>query len=350
MRRRQCPRELFGTSPMTRRFGPSPRRMSALLGASVLLALAAGGGADAQFDPLRKPLSPQKLEAARSAAHDALIVDSAIKGPATLEADAATVIDLPAGFSFVPGEAAKSFAQAEGNSSENVVGLLFPDSEASGAIMIEYVGGPHAADDGDKASSPEGWKATFERSLTGTGGARVGAFASEPAYDPQKHRFTLGANFTAADGSGASAGSLFEAFQFGREGYLRMKAPAAVPLDQRRLDAVTRALDAVRFKAGQTYTDYDVATAPASALTVADVISPAPDREKARTTTFAERLEASGILKPLLFLFALGALGVVASLGWIRLSSMRLAQPARMAPAGGSAMTRFDQLNKNKPT
>jgi len=234
----------------------------------------------------------------------------------------------------------------------DVVGLIVPEGDPANPIEIRYVGGSHVADDGDKAASPVGWKAIFERALVGEGGARFGGFVGEPGYDAQKHRFAVAANFTAADGSGAPAGSVFGAFQFGREGYVRVMAAADAPLDPLRLAMVTQALDSVRYKPGQAYEDYDAKSAPASNVTVASVVTPAVDSTKLTTLRFAQWLNAWGLLTPFLLLLSFLIAAYVAYRAWTYLSMARSLLPRRAAApaaAGGAAMNRFEQLNKNKP-
>ena len=325
--------------------------MRALCAAALGLALAAsGGGAFAQFDPLRKPLSPDKLEAARAEARRNLIALSTIKGPTTQDINAALEIDLPAGYAFVPANTAKIVMRGEGDSSGDVVGLIVPEWDAANPIEIHYAGGSHVADDGDKAASPNEWKTIYQRVLAGDGGARFGGFVGEPGYDGQKHRFTFAATLRAPDGSDVAAGSVFGAFQFGREGYVRVMAAADAPLDQRRLAIVTQALDSVHFKPGQAYEDFDATSAPASTRTVAEIVTPAGESTKPTSMRFAEWLDAWGLLTP--FLIALGALVVayVAYRAKASLASVRSILPTRAASGGGAAISRFDQLNKNKPT
>jgi uncharacterized membrane-anchored protein len=206
----------------------------------------------------------------RKAAADAQA--AAQKGPADVDLAGQAMLHLPAGHLFVPRPQAGALLNAMGNPGEDprLQGVIFPEDDGGWFMTVRYEASGYVKDDDAKEwnaddllkSYREGTDASNEeRAKLGIPAIEIIGWAEKPAYDSGKHR--LGWAMSSRDkGAPAEApqGVNYNTYALGREGYFSLNLVTGLAELPQHKGAAHKLLEALEYKAGKRYADFDAKT------------------------------------------------------------------------------------------
>jgi uncharacterized membrane-anchored protein len=207
-----------------------------------------------------------ELEAAFQAAGAAVV-----KGPTDVAISGQAVLQLPAGYHFVPAAEARRLLEAMGNpGADSVQGLVFPADEANAEWFIVvslnltgYIKDDDAKDwkaDALLDEIREGTEAANEeRRRRGLPEVTVGNWIEEPQYDPDTHRLVWSLS-SRLSGEAQASGVNYNTLMLGREGYISMNLVTELADIQRLKPVARNLLASLDFDPGKRYADFEAET------------------------------------------------------------------------------------------
>lgn len=246
------------------------RRGLALLCSALLLLAQATAAQEADS-------ADQVLAQAISAAGDARIAgptDVALAGQATLK--------LPAGYAFVPVEAARALLEAMGNQvGEGFLGLIVGDA-LQGFVSVRYDAAGYIEDSDAREwnadellqSLKDGTEAgNAERRDRGLPEFIVAGWVEPPRYDAAQQRLVWSAELRAKGAPDSAEASVnYNTYQLGREGYISMNLVTDMASVEAQKPLAHELLAQLSFDAGKRYADFDPATDKVAAYGLAALV------------------------------------------------------------------------------
>lgn len=220
------------------------------------------------------PALSQQEQAHRAAVEEAVMAMQAaqIKGPAEVKLRDQAVLNLPAGYVWVPEPAAGQFMKAVGNRpDERELGLIFPEAQNQDwMIVAEYEAAGYIKDDDAKnwnvddmfKSLQEGTEAANEeRRKNGYPELDILGWVEKPTYTEASHRlvWSMSARHKGAPAEAPSSIN-YNTYALGREGYITLNLITnlqAIPQDKGHAQTLLAALN---FNEGKRYADFNAST------------------------------------------------------------------------------------------
>jgi len=197
---------------------------------------------------------------------------AAKKGPADIELSGQAVLRLPAGRVFVPQPQAMRLLNAMGNPGNDprLQGLIFPEGNDNWFMTVRYDASGYVKDDDAREwnaddllkSYREGTEASnAERVKLGVPAIEIIGWAEKPAYDGASHRLVW-AMSSRDKGAPANApqGVNYNTYALGREGYVSLNLVTALNDLPQHKGAAHQLLDALAYKDGKRYVDFNEKT------------------------------------------------------------------------------------------
>jgi uncharacterized membrane-anchored protein len=242
-----------------------------------LLVCAAGLPAQAA-DPTATPQAAE-MEAASSAARAAQVA-----GPKAIPLGDQAVLQLPAGYAYIPSAEAARLMNAMGNhTGEGFHGLVVGE-QLEGFVTIRFEKAGYVKDDEAREwnadelleNLKEGTEAgNAERRTRGIPEFVVSGWVEKPAYDAATHRLVWSAALrdkTPAAAGGDGAGVNYNTYQLGREGYMSMNLVTDLAGVEQQKPHARQLLAGLEFNAGKRYTDFDSSTDKVAAYGLAALV------------------------------------------------------------------------------
>jgi len=193
-------------------------------------------------------------------------------GPTDIELAGQAVLHLPAGHLFVPQPQATSLLNAMGNPGKDLrlQGLIFPQGNEGWFMTVRYEASGYVKDDDAREWSAddllksyrEGTEASNdERVKLGVPAIEIIGWAEKPAYDAGSHRLVWALS-SRDKGAPADApqGVNYNTYALGREGYFSLNLVTALAELPQHRAAAHRLLEALEYKEGKRYADFDAKT------------------------------------------------------------------------------------------
>jgi uncharacterized membrane-anchored protein len=195
-----------------------------------------------------------------------------VTGPADITLRDQALFKLPAGYVWVPEEAAAKLMQAMGNRTDSrLLGLVMPkDERQNWMVVAKYEDAGYIKDDDAKnwdvdalfKSLKEGTEAANEdRKAQGFAELEIVGWVEKPQYEASSHRLVW--SMSAKDkGAPAQegAGINYNTYALGRDGYITLN----LLTDQREVEHdkphARELLSALSYKEGKRYEDYNSST------------------------------------------------------------------------------------------
>lgn len=220
-------------------------------------------------------LSALALAAPNEEQHRKAVADAeaaAKHGPTDIELVGQAVLHVPAGHLFVPQPQATSLLNAMGNPGKDsrLQGLIFPEGNEAWFMTVRYDASGYVKDDDAREwnaddllkSYREGTEAgNDERVKLGVPAIEIIGWAEKPAYDSASHRLVW-ALASRDKGAPATApqGVNYNTYALGREGYFSLNLVTALAELPQHKAAAHRLLEALEYKDGKRYADFDAKT------------------------------------------------------------------------------------------
>lgn len=194
-----------------------------------------------------------------------------VDGPSDVKlADQAT-LKLPKGFVYIPSAEGKRLLAAMGNRvGNNILGLIFPDSEAQWFMVMQFHKTGFIKDDDAKD-----WKAdellesirkgtvasNKERRTRNLPEVEVVGWVEAPLYDAANHRLVWSlASREKNEPAGAERGINYNTYALGREGYISMNLVTGMRTIETEKPVARMLLSSLDYNDGKRYTDFNSAT------------------------------------------------------------------------------------------
>ena len=226
------------------------------------------------------PASPQaaEMEAAATAAKAAQV-----PGPKAIALGDQAVLNLPAGYAYIPAAEAARLMRAMGNhAGEGFHGLVVGD-ELEGFVTIRFDRAGYVKDDDARdwnadellENLKEGTEAgNEERRTRGIPEFVVTGWVEKPSYDAATRRLVWSAalrdkNPTAGrDADGVN----YNTYQLGREGYMSMNLVTDLAAVEQQKPHARQLLAGLEFNQGKRYADFDSSTDQVAAYGLAALV------------------------------------------------------------------------------
>lgn len=205
-----------------------------------------------------------------------------VRGPNTVQLKDQAQLALPAGYGFVPPKEGTAVMDLLGNQTdERFIGLIFPESDASWFVTIDYEPSGYIKDDDAKEwdadellqSLKDGTEAANEhRREIGVPEIQVTRWVEKPAYDAQTHRLVWSAEARDKSGQDSDPVVNYNTYVLGREGYVSLNLitnSSAIETDK---PAAHELLGAVNFNDGKRYSDFNSSTDKVAAYGLAALV------------------------------------------------------------------------------
>jgi uncharacterized membrane-anchored protein len=180
-------------------------------------------------------------------------------GPSLIDLGNNTEIDLPAGLFFVDKETTKAELEKDGNTGENIAGMVV--SPGNWSVYIDYMDDGYVDDSDAKDLDPNALFQSFQQGNTAQNERRrslgkpelfLDGWSEMPRYDASNHHLVWG--LRGHDNTGQVVN--FFTRVLGRNGYMSLDLVAdAATIDKAKTEA-TAVLAATRFKPGFKYEDH----------------------------------------------------------------------------------------------
>jgi uncharacterized membrane-anchored protein len=191
-------------------------------------------------------------------------------GPSDIKIANQAVLHLPAGFVFVPTNEAVKLLKAMGNRpGMDVAGMIFPQSQEPGFVVVRYIASGYIKDDDAKewnaddmlASFKEGTEASnAERKQRGFPEMEVVGWVERPAYDASSHRLVWSMALRDKGTSDSEQGVNYNTYLLGREGYVSMNLVTDLKAVESQKPTARQLLAALEFDKGKAYADFNSST------------------------------------------------------------------------------------------
>ncbi len=208
--------------------------------------------------------------------------EAMLDGPYTVELRDQAQLALPEGYGFVPAAEGAEVMKLMGNQTdERFIGLIFPRSEASWFVTMEYEPAGYIKDDDAKDwdadelldSLKEGTKAANEhRERMGITPIEVTRWVETPTYDAASHRLVWSAEAKEIGVADPDPTINYNTYVLGREGYISLNLITSSSMIEAEKPAAHELLAAVAFNEGKRYSDFDASTDKVAAYGLAALI------------------------------------------------------------------------------
>lgn len=194
-----------------------------------------------------------------------------VMGPSEVTLRDQATFKLPEGFVFIPAAEAKRLLVAMGNRvGSNLLGVVFPASEAQWFVVMQFYKTGYIKDDDAKEwntdellqNLKEGTaKSNAERRKRGMPEVEVVGWVEAPAYDATKHRLVWSLSSKAkGEPAGAERGINYNTYALGREGYISMNLVSGTNTIEAEKPIAHKLLAALDYNNGKRYTDFNATT------------------------------------------------------------------------------------------
>jgi uncharacterized membrane-anchored protein len=203
-------------------------------------------------------------------------------GPQTIELRDQARLALPEGYGFVPEKEGAAVMEMLGNSIDSrFIGLIFPDSEAQWFVTLDYEPSGYIKDDDAKVwnadellqNLKDGTEAANEhRKELGVPAIEVTRWVEKPTYDSPTHRLVWSAEARDKSGEQTDPTINYNTYVLGREGYISLNLITTASTVEADKPSAHELLQAVNFKDGKRYTDFDASTDKVAAYGLAALV------------------------------------------------------------------------------
>jgi len=197
---------------------------------------------------------------------------ASVHGPHKVNLGNQAVLNLPAGFAYIPPKEAAVFMRELGNyvNDDAFYGLVFNDA-ISGFVSIEYDNAGYINDDDAKewdadellSNLQEGAKeGNKDRSAKGIAPIEVVGWVEKPTYDAASHRLIWSAAIREIGTRlpEKEQGVNYNTYLLGREGYLSLNLVTDRSTVENEKPLAKTLLNAVTFNDGKKYSDFNAST------------------------------------------------------------------------------------------
>ena len=194
-----------------------------------------------------------------------------VEGPTNVKLVDQATLKLPRGYVFIPAKEGKRLLVAMGNRvGNNLLGLIFPQSEAKWFMVMQfhksgYIKDDDAKDwkadellDGIRAGTAETNK---ERRARNMPEIEIVGWVEAPAYDATTHRLVWSlASKETNEPAGAERGVNYNTYALGREGYISMNLVTGMNTVEAEKPVARMLLASLDYNDGKRYTEFNSAT------------------------------------------------------------------------------------------
>ncbi|MGO4123486.1 DUF2167 domain-containing protein [Inquilinus sp. YAF38] len=237
---------------------------------AIALTLALAGTAAAQTPPAATPVDrAATIKAEQDAAFEA--ANKVAKfGPTEIPLIDQGTLSLPAGYAFVPQPEAGRIERANGNTTgDNLVGLVFPDGDASWYASLDYIKDGYIREDDAKdwnadellTNLKDGTDANNEdRAARGFPPLAVTGWIETPQYDTATHRLVWSAKVVRKNDTQDEGSANYNTYALGRDGYFSLDLITST----RKIDGFKQnareLLNSISYSPGKRYDDFTEGT------------------------------------------------------------------------------------------
>jgi len=220
----------------------------------------------------------QEFEAAVQAAQAA-----AVTGPQEVALREQAVLKLPTGMQYIPQPAAGRLMRAMGNTADDsLLGLVKAAGDSPWLVVARWEPSGYIKDDDAKSwnvdelytslkdGTAEGNK---HRSELGFPPLEIVGWVQKPSYDAATHRLVWSMAARAEGESEAEQSVNYNTYALGREGYMTLNLITARGDVERDKPAAHTLLDALAFKNGKRYEDFNAGTDKVAAYGLAALVA-----------------------------------------------------------------------------
>jgi uncharacterized membrane-anchored protein len=205
-----------------------------------------------------------------------------VRGPNKVQLRDQALLDLPEGYGFVPAQEGAAVMDMLGNQTdERFMGLIFPASDASWFVTVDYEPSGYIKDDDAKdwdadellQSLKDGTEASNEhRRKVGVSEIEVTRWVEKPVYDAQTHRLVWSAEAREKSGEDPDPTVNYNTYVLGREGYVSMNLITSSSTVEADKPSAHQLLAAVAFNDGKRYADFNESTDKVAAYGLAALV------------------------------------------------------------------------------
>jgi uncharacterized membrane-anchored protein len=193
------------------------------------------------------------------------------RGPAEIKLVEQAVLKVPKGFVFVPSLEAGPIMRAMGNrAGDNLLGMVFPESNESWFVVARYVNSGYIKDDDAKdwnaaellQSLKDGTEEmNKERKAQGIAELEVMGWVEQPRYEQVPHQLVWSVSSKDKGAlDSAEKGINYNTYALGREGYVSMNLVTAMKSIDTDKPVAKQLLAALEFNNGKRYSDFNSST------------------------------------------------------------------------------------------
>jgi uncharacterized membrane-anchored protein len=230
-------------------------------------------------DPDATPQAAE-MEAASTAAKAAQVM-----GPKAITLGDQAVLNLPAGYAYIPAAEAARLMSAMGNhTGEGFHGLVVGE-QLEGFVTLRFEKSGYVQDDEARdwnadellQNLKDGTEAgNEERRSRGIPEFIVTGWVEKPAYEAATHRLVWSAALRDKNPAGAGGGNAegvnYNTYQLGREGYMSMNLVTDLAAVEQQKPFARQLLASLEFNQGKRYTDFDSSTDKVAAYGLAALV------------------------------------------------------------------------------
>jgi uncharacterized membrane-anchored protein len=192
------------------------------------------------------------------------------KGPAKIVMKQQASFDLPKGYLFVPDKSASVLLyEIDGSKPlSEVMGLIFPENEELGYILLEYYSIGYLKDNNSNSVDAAQWMAQMkgkteaenhERKEGGSPEVKILDWVEKPSYDSTAHRITWSV-LTGDPSDAKNQGINYSTALLGRRGYFNMLLVTNSESFKTRSSEIALLLSTFNFNQGNRYSDFVATT------------------------------------------------------------------------------------------
>lgn len=203
-------------------------------------------------------------------------------GPTAVALRDQAQITLPEGYGFIPPKEGAELMSVLGNQTDNnFLGLIFPTSDASWFVTVDFDPAGYIKDDDAKdwdadellESLKEGTEAANEhRREVGVSPIEVTRWVEKPSYDASTHRLVWSAEIKDKGSQDPDPGVNYNTYVLGRDGYISLNLVTSAAEVEAHKPAARELLAAVNFNDGKRYTDFNSSTDKVAAYGLAALV------------------------------------------------------------------------------
>jgi len=192
-------------------------------------------------------------------------------GPAEIKLVEQAMLKLPKGFLFIPRLEAGGIMKAMGNYvGDNLLGMVFPESNENWFVVARYVSSGYIKDDDAKDWNAAGLLQNLrdgteemnkERKARRIAEMEVVGWVEQPRYEPASHQlvWSISSKDKGAPDN-ADQGINYNTYALGRDGYVSMNLVTAMNSVDAHKPVAKQLLAALEFNNGKRYGDFNSST------------------------------------------------------------------------------------------